>query len=129
MVVDRAASRRISPPWVHDVLWPGNSRPARLSRVGEDLRIGRLREHLLGGLAGFRAWLRRAPRSIQHAARRSRAAHSARALATLGHSTVAFTMDVYAVVAEELAEAAATAIAAFIARRASNVPAAEANEG
>ena len=47
----------------------------------------------------------------------------------LGDSTVAFTMDVYAVVAEELAEAAATAIAAFIARRASNVPAAEANEG
>jgi hypothetical protein len=43
----------------------------------------------------------------------------------LGDSTVAFTMDVYAVVAEE----AAAAIAAFIARRASNVPAAEANEG
>ena len=35
----------------------------------------------------------------------------------LGHSTVAFTMDVYAVVAEELAEAAAVAIAAFVPRR------------
>lgn len=37
--------------------------------------------------------------------------------AILGHSTSAFTMDVYAVVAEELAEAAATAIAAFVPRR------------
>jgi integrase len=36
----------------------------------------------------------------------------------LGHSTVAFTMDVYAVVLEELAEAAATAIADFIPRKA-----------
>ena len=35
----------------------------------------------------------------------------------LGHSTVAFTMDVYAVVAEELAEAAAVAIEAFVPRR------------
>jgi site-specific recombinase XerD len=35
----------------------------------------------------------------------------------LGHATVAFTMDVYTEVAEELAEAAATAIAAFIPRR------------
>ena len=35
----------------------------------------------------------------------------------LGHSTSAFTMDVYAVVAEEMAEAAATAIEAFIPRR------------
>lgn len=43
--------------------------------------------------------------------------------AILGHSTSAFTMDVYAVVAEELAEAAAVAIAAFVPRRASNVPA------
>jgi integrase len=41
---------------------------------------------------------------------------------TLGHSTVSFSMDVYASVAEELAEAAATAIAAFIPRRAKNVP-------
>ena len=41
----------------------------------------------------------------------------------LGHSTAAFTMDVYAVVAEELAEAAAAAIAAYMPRRASNVPA------
>jgi hypothetical protein len=41
----------------------------------------------------------------------------------LGHSTAAFTMDVYAAVAEELAEAAALAIAAFVPRRASNVPA------
>jgi integrase len=41
----------------------------------------------------------------------------------LGHSTAAFTMDVYAVVAEELAEAAAEAIAAYVPRRASNVPA------
>ena len=37
----------------------------------------------------------------------------------LGHFTAAFTMDVYAVVAEELAEAAAVAIAAFVPRRAS----------
>jgi len=35
----------------------------------------------------------------------------------LGHATVAFTMDAYAEVAEELAEAAAEAIAAFIPRR------------
>jgi len=35
-------------------------------------------------------------------------------LEILGHSTVAFTMDVSAVVAEELAEAAAVAIAAFV---------------
>ena len=35
----------------------------------------------------------------------------------LGHTTVAFTMDVYTEVAEELAEAAAEAIAAFIPRR------------
>ena len=45
--------------------------------------------------------------------------------AILGHSTSAFTMDVYAVVAEELAEAAAVAIAAFVPRKAAganNVP-------
>ncbi len=41
---------------------------------------------------------------------------------TLGHSTVAFTMDVYTEVATELAEAAAVAIAAFIPRRARTVP-------
>ncbi len=35
----------------------------------------------------------------------------------LGHSTSAFTADVYTEVAEELAEAAADAIAAFIPRR------------
>jgi hypothetical protein len=35
----------------------------------------------------------------------------------LGHATVAFTMHVYTEVAEELAEAAAEAIAAFILRR------------
>ncbi len=35
----------------------------------------------------------------------------------LGHATVAFTMDVYTEVAEDLAEAAAAAIAAFIPRR------------
>ena len=35
----------------------------------------------------------------------------------LGHATVAFTMDVYAVVAEELAESAAAAIAAFVPRK------------
>jgi integrase len=35
----------------------------------------------------------------------------------LGHATVAFAMDVYTEVAEELAEAAAEAIAAFIPRR------------
>ncbi len=40
----------------------------------------------------------------------------------LGHATVAFTMDVYAEVAEELTEAAAVAIAAFIPRRAKTVP-------
>lgn len=46
-----------------------------------------------------------------------------------GHSTVAFTMDVYTEVAEELADAAASAIAAFVPRKnkivpggASNVP-------
>jgi integrase len=38
--------------------------------------------------------------------------------AILGHATSAFTMDVYAVVAEELAEAAAVAIAAFVPRKA-----------
>lgn len=41
---------------------------------------------------------------------------------TRGHSTVSFTMDVYASVAEELAEAAAAATAAFIPRRATTVP-------
>jgi integrase len=41
---------------------------------------------------------------------------------TLGHSTVAFTMDVYTEVATEPAEAAAVAIAAFIPRRATTVP-------
>ena len=35
----------------------------------------------------------------------------------LGHANVAFTMDVYTEVAEELAEAAAEAIAAFVPRR------------
>jgi integrase len=40
----------------------------------------------------------------------------------LGHATVAFTMDIYTEVAEELAEAAAVAIAAFIPRRAKSVP-------
>jgi integrase len=40
-----------------------------------------------------------------------------------GHSTSAFTVDVYTEVAEELAESAAAAIAAFVPRRASNVPA------
>jgi integrase len=40
----------------------------------------------------------------------------------LGHSTVSFTMDAYTEVAEELADAAASAIAAYIPRRASNVP-------
>ncbi|MGO8959398.1 MAG: tyrosine-type recombinase/integrase [Streptosporangiaceae bacterium] len=35
----------------------------------------------------------------------------------LGHATVAFTMDVYTQVAEELAEAAASAIAAYVPRR------------
>jgi hypothetical protein len=39
-----------------------------------------------------------------------------------GHLAVAFTMDVYTEVAEELADAAAAAIAAFIPRRARNVP-------
>lgn len=34
----------------------------------------------------------------------------------LGHSTVAFTMDVYTEVAEELAEAAAEALAAYVPR-------------
>lgn len=40
----------------------------------------------------------------------------------LGHATTAFTMDVYTEVAEELADAAAAAIAAFIPRRAKTVP-------
>lgn len=48
---------------------------------------------------------------------------------TLGHSTVAFTMDVYTEVAEELAEAAALAIAAFIPRRAKSVPDGAAGDG
>jgi len=47
---------------------------------------------------------------------------------TLRHSTVAFTMDVYTEVATELAEAAAVAIAAFIPRRARNVPNGGAND-
>jgi hypothetical protein len=38
--------------------------------------------------------------------------------AILGHSTSSFTMDVYAVVAQELAEAAAVAIAAYVPRKA-----------
>jgi site-specific recombinase XerD len=42
---------------------------------------------------------------------------------TMGHSTSAFTADVYVTVLEELSEAAAVAIAAFVPRRASNVPA------
>jgi integrase len=40
----------------------------------------------------------------------------------LGHATSAFTADVYTEVAEELAEAAAVAIGAYIPRRARNVP-------
>jgi integrase len=40
----------------------------------------------------------------------------------LGHATSAFTADVYVTVAEELNEAAATAIASFIPRRVINVP-------
>jgi len=40
----------------------------------------------------------------------------------LGHATSAFTADVYTEVAEELAEAAAVAIAAYIPRRAKSVP-------
>jgi len=35
----------------------------------------------------------------------------------MGHSTVAFTADVYAVVAEELEEAAAAAVEAIVPRR------------
>ncbi len=46
----------------------------------------------------------------------------------LGHSTVAFTMDVYTSVAEELADSAASAIAAYVPRRASIVPAGSAND-
>jgi integrase len=42
-----------------------------------------------------------------------------------GHATSAFTADVYTEVAEELAEAAAVAIAAYVPRRAKSVP----NEG
>jgi integrase len=40
----------------------------------------------------------------------------------LGHATSTFTADVYAEVAGELAESAASAIAAYVPRRASNVP-------
>ena len=36
----------------------------------------------------------------------------------MGHSTVSFTADVYQVVLEELAEAAAAAIAAYVPRKA-----------
>ena len=46
----------------------------------------------------------------------------------LGHATSAFTADVYTEVAEELAEAAAVAIAAFIPRRAKTVPAGGGND-
>jgi integrase len=53
----------------------------------------------------------------------------------LGHSTVAFTADVYVTVAEELADAAASAMEAFVPRknkivpgRASNVPASDEND-
>lgn len=42
----------------------------------------------------------------------------------LGHATVAFTMDVYTEVAEELAAASAKTLAAYIPRR-SRLPAAE----
>jgi integrase len=42
---------------------------------------------------------------------------------TMGHATAAFTADVYVTVLEEMAESAASAIASFIPRRASNVPA------
>jgi integrase len=41
----------------------------------------------------------------------------------LGHSSVSFTMDVYTEVAEELAESAASAIAAFVPRNSKVVPA------
>ncbi|MGO8960945.1 MAG: hypothetical protein ACLQFR_26780 [Streptosporangiaceae bacterium] len=41
----------------------------------------------------------------------------------MGHSTSSFTNDVYVTVLEELNEAAAQAISAYIPRRASNVPA------
>ena len=37
--------------------------------------------------------------------------------ATLGHATAAFTADVYAVVLDEMAEAAASAIEAFVPRK------------
>ena len=40
----------------------------------------------------------------------------------LGHSTVSFTMDVYTEVAEELADAAASAIAAYVPRKSKIVP-------
>jgi len=42
---------------------------------------------------------------------------SSRISEILGHATVAFTMDTYTEVAEELADAAAAAIAALIPRR------------
>jgi integrase len=48
--------------------------------------------------------------------------------AMLGHSTVAFTDDTYVEVAEEMADAAAAAIEAFIPRRASTVPAGGEND-
>ncbi len=38
-------------------------------------------------------------------------------LAVLGHTTAAFTVDVYAVVAEELAESVAAAIEAYVPRK------------
>ena len=43
----------------------------------------------------------------------------------LGHATVAFTMDVYTEVAEELADAAMEALAAYIPRRSAPLPVAE----
>jgi integrase len=42
--------------------------------------------------------------------------------AVLGHATSAFTADVYVTVAEEVAESAAEAVAAYVPRRASAGP-------
>ena len=47
--------------------------------------------------------------------------------AILGHSTVAFTDDIYVEVAEEMAEEAAAAIQAFVPRKSKSIPARASN--
>ncbi len=90
---------------------------------GAPLRAGHISEHLevLISQAGRLHDLRHGSASMQLAA----GVPMKVASQILGHSTVSFTMDVYATVLEELAEDAATKMGAFIPRRANNVPAEE----